>query len=165
MDIKDALKGQYHGTLAMLRQTIADCPDAVWESGKHPRTFWRIAYHALFYTHLYLMVNEAAFVPWEKHRGNIKVLWDDEKGQLPPIEPSYTQTELVEYLDFIDQHVNEWVDLIDLSSPDPGFSWYKIPKLEHQILNIRHLAGHMGQLSELLMNNGIDEVHWVSTGK
>jgi hypothetical protein len=28
----------------------------------------QIAYHALFYTHLYLQPAEADFVPWEHHR-------------------------------------------------------------------------------------------------
>jgi hypothetical protein len=34
-------------------------------------------------------------------------------------------------------------------------------KLSHQILNLRHLQGHVGQLSELLMARGID-IDWVS---
>jgi len=29
-------------------------------------------------------------------------------------------------------------------------------KLSHQIMNLRHIQGHVGQLSELLMAKGID---------
>ena len=52
---------------------------------------------------------------------------------------------------------------MDLEAKTCGFSWYKVPKLEHQIVNIRHLGGHVGQLSELLMANGI-LVDWVNSG-
>lgn len=65
------------------------------------------------------------------------------------------------YLNRIDASVDEKVDGLDLSSPDPGFSWYSIPKLDHQLLNLRHLQGHVGQLSELLMAKGID-IDWES---
>jgi hypothetical protein len=34
-------------------------------------------------------------------------------------------------------------------------------KLEHEILSIRHLQGHVGQISERLMEAGID-LDWIS---
>src|SRR5580658_6594217 len=83
MNIKSALKGQYHAGLAMLRQCVERCPADVWTSGTHPRTFWRIAYHAIFYTHLYLGQNEQAFRQWEKHR-DCGGLWAE-----PPVEPAF----------------------------------------------------------------------------
>ncbi len=161
MDVKAALKGQYHAGLAMLRNGIEQCPSDLWEAGEHPRTFWRIAYHVLFYTHLYLMPEEAAFEPWARHRPDVRRLWTDDS--VPPLDPPYTQGELLEYLDLIDRNVDAWVDALDLSSPSSGFSWYSIPKLDHQILNVRHLGVHVGQLEELLMARGIDN-DWVSMG-
>lgn len=160
MEIKQALKGQYRAGLAMLRQCIERCPPEAWVAGRHPRNFWRIAYHAIFYTHLYLQVNEEAFRPWEKHRDRCTDLWDDEQD-MPPVEEPYTQAELIAYLDAVDAKVDEWVDAIDLDSPDPGFHWYKIPKLDHQILNVRHLGVHTGQLEELLFAFKVD-LDWVS---
>lgn len=161
MDIRSALKGQYHAGLAMLREAIELCPDDLWLGGEHPRNTWRIAYHAIFYTHLYLQTSEAAFVPWDRHRDSIRILWDD--GDEPvPMEPPYSKAETLEYLALVDSGVDAWVDAIDLDSQESGFWWYKIPKLDHQILNIRHLGGHVGQLSELLMASGLD-IDWVST--
>jgi hypothetical protein len=160
MDIKRALKGQYHAGLAMLRETIEKCPEDLWLSGEHPRNPWRIAYHAIFYTHLYLQTNEAAFVPWAKQQPECRKLWHNE-GEMTQVDPPYAKQELLEYLALVDAGVDEWVDLIDLESPDPGFSWYSIPKMDHQILNVRHLQGHVGQLSELLMASG-EDIDWVS---
>jgi hypothetical protein len=159
MDIKRAMKGQYHAGLAMLRQTIEQCPDDLWLAGEHPRNTWRIAYHAVFYTHLYLQTSEEAFRPWDKHRPQIRILWDD--PEIPTVEPPYSKEETLAYLDTVDAGVDGWVDAIDLESPDSGFSWYSIPKLDHQLLNLRHLQGHVGQLSELVMARGAD-LDWIS---
>jgi hypothetical protein len=144
------------GTISvMTRQCLSDCPEGTWLAGHHPRNFWRIAYHALFYTHLYAMPTEHDFVPWEKHR-EVTVLWEN-----PPVEEPYTKEELLSYLDYIDANIEAWVDNLDLESTESGFSWYpNLEKLDHQILNIRHLAGHMGQLSELVMSDGVSEIDW-----
>ena len=86
-ELKRALKGQYHAGLAMLREAIEKCPEELWTAGAFPRNTWRIAFHAIFYTHLYLQTEESAFQPWAKGRESIRLLWDDEDGNLPPVEP------------------------------------------------------------------------------
>ncbi|MCE9559513.1 MAG: hypothetical protein K8R88_11230 [Armatimonadetes bacterium] len=161
MEIKRALKGQYKAGLAMLRECIEVCPEDMWSAGEHPRTFWRIAYHTLFCTHLYLMTEEAAFVPWELNQSQARILWDDDEEGVPPVETTYSQAQMLEYLGMVEAGVDGWVELVDLDSDQSGFSWYSIPKLDHQILNVRHLGVHVGQLSELLMARGID-TGWIS---
>lgn len=159
MDVKHALKGQYHAGLKMLRQCIKRCPDDVWLSGDHPRNFWRIAFHAVYYTRLYLLPSWEDYKPWKEEREECRILW-----QNPAVEPAYTKAELTKYLNKVDKMVDELVDALDLESPETGFYWYKnMTKLEHQLLNVRHLAGHYGQLSEILMQHGI-EIDWVSSG-
>jgi hypothetical protein len=61
-ELKQALKGQYHAALDMLRGAIEACPEEIWLGGVPPRSFWRLAYHTLFFTNLYLQVKEADFV-------------------------------------------------------------------------------------------------------
>lgn len=156
MNIQTALKGQYHAALKMLRQCVEMCPEEVWVSGEHPRTYWRIAYHAVFYTHLYLMPTDKHFEPWGKYREDAEALWEN-----PPVGSPYSIDELLEYIDFVSGNVDAWVDALDLSLAETGFPWYKkMTKLDHQIMNIRHTQGHVGQLSELLMARGID-IDWV----
>src|SRR5579862_7372161 len=110
MDIRAALKGQYHAGLKMLRECVELCPDDLWLSGAHPRNFWRIAYHAIFYTHLYLGQSEAAFQQWEKHR-DCRGLWAD-----GPVERPFTKEETLEYLGLVDGLVDPTVDGLDLES-------------------------------------------------
>ncbi|RYG32557.1 hypothetical protein EON81_20365 [bacterium] len=189
MEIASALREQYHAGLAMLAQCIQQCPDDLWRDPNprnpvpantaddawnvHARSFWRIAFHAVFFTHLYLGQDEATFqAPSEglvvKSREDLAALWVApwavEPYELPEATEPLTQEQLLEYLDFVDASIDPTVDGLDLYREDSGFSWYQnISKLSHQILNIRHLQGHVGQLSELLMLRGID-IRWRSRG-
>jgi len=152
MEIKSALKRQYLAGLAMLRETVQLCPADVWVSGTHPRNFWRIAYHAVFYTHLYLQPDYESFEPWHKHRKECPSLWDN-----PPVEEPYSVEDILEYIDRLAKSVDTSVDRLNLDAPETGFDWYpNMAKLDHQIMNIRHLQGHVGQLSEILMAHDID---------
>lgn len=161
-DFQDALKSQYYAALRMLRETITLCPDALWTAGEPLRPFWRIAYHALYYTHLYLQPNEAAFQPWDKHRSNWHRLEENPEVKPKP-RAAYTQTEMLEYWSLCDQKVDTWLDQLDLNAPECGFAWYSMPKLEHQLMNIRHLQQHTGQLAELLNQINVD-TDWVGKG-
>ena len=68
MNVQAALKGQYHASLAMLKRAVEECSDDLWTGGDYPIAFWRVAYHTLFFTHLYLQPDEKSFRPWEHHR-------------------------------------------------------------------------------------------------
>ena len=166
MELRQALKEQYHAGLAMLAECVEKCPDALWPEGRHPRAFWRIAFHAAFFTHLYLGQSEESFEPWpERREGVHHRLWEEpaevEPYELPAEAPVYTKAELLEYIRFVDGLVNRTVDGLDLETDETGFSWYpKMGKLSHQFMNLRHVQGHVGQLSELLMARGID-TEWV----
>lgn len=155
---KRALKGQYHAALAMLRLPIEACPDELWNAGVPPRQFWRVAYHALYYSHLYLEQSTETHVPWPKERDNIAHFDDDE-----PLNPAPTsKADLLEYWQEIDDSVDAKVDALDLEAQESGFSWYKnFPKLDHQLVNLRHIQEHAGQLRDRMMEAGID-MDWVS---
>ena len=158
MEIQAALKSQYHGALAMLRQAVERCPDDLWAAGEHPRAFWRIAYHALFYTHFYLQRDVDAFRTWDGHRRDTQFLealpWPPH-AQPEVVEP-YTKREVLAYWGVVDRMIDDGVDRLDLDAPECGFPWYRMPKLDHQIMNVRHIQQHVGQLAERLVAVGAD---------
>ncbi len=144
--IRSALKSQYHATLAMLRTAIRRCPDDLWtRSDGHTNPFWRIAYHTLFYTHLYLQPNNWVFHPWEHHQRGIQHMDRPLRTRRP-----YIKAEVLTYWSICESLVDDAVDALDLNNPQSGFSWYKIPKMEHQIVNIRHIQYHEAQLADRL---------------
>src|SRR5512143_2240044 len=67
MDFRQAIRSQYLSALEMLKQAVECCPEAMWAGGETQDHLWRIAYHALFYTHLYLQKTVADFKAWPKH--------------------------------------------------------------------------------------------------
>ena len=167
MTLRPALKEQYHAALAMLAQCVERCPEATWVEGEFPRAFWRVAFHAAFYTHLYLGQDEEAFRPWPGRRPGIHHgLWDRpedvEPYELPTEAEVYGRGEILAYIRFVDGLVDPTVDGLDLDAEETGFSWYpNMGKLSHVLMNLRHVQGHVGQLSERLMARGID-TDWIA---
>jgi hypothetical protein len=156
MDIRAVLKRQHYASLAMLRQAVEICPEDLWLSGEHPRNYWRIAYHAAGYAHLYLYDDLASWKPWEKARNECTYL----EGEVE-VMPPYTKAEMLDFIDLIVSEVDARIDAIDIEAPNCGFKWYPtVTRLELFILSLRHLHGHIGQLSELLIAQGLD-VDWI----
>jgi DinB superfamily len=164
MNIQSALKSQYHAALKTLRLAVEKCPDELWDDpadGAAP--FWRVVYHTLFYTHFYLQPDQSAFTPWAKHREAVDLLDDVPADKPSPPRPCspYTRDELLEYWRVCDDMIDRGVDMLDLSALQCGFPWYNMPKLEHQILNIRHTQHHAAALATRLRRSAGIGVEWV----
>ena len=158
MNHSDVIVSQYLAALEMLKESIARCPDAIWDDPGDKARFWHVAYHALFFTHLYLQDVEEDFEPWAKHRQGIHRL-----GQVPSeqetVEP-YDKDTVLEYLAFCQQQVAERVPQLDLEAGS-GFHWLPFDKLELQFYNIRHIQQHTGELMERLGTRAGLELPWV----
>ena len=168
--VRIALKGQYHAALAMLREAIELCPDELWLDETPHNAFWRIAYHTLFFVHLYLLDAPEDFVPPDDHQRDVQnpdamVRAADPESTLPVSPEPYLRSRVLEYWDACDSMVDERVDAMDIGSPTSGFYWYPISKLEHQIVNIRHAAYHAAQLVDRVRAAKGVGVKWVSSGR
>ena len=163
MDARRTLTDQYHASLAMLADAIRRCPDDLWTDAAYPNKFWHVAYHALFFAHLYLQKDVASFVAWEHHRAEYQFLgplpWPPHR--MPNIGAPYTTEEALDFWELCDAMVDNAVSQMDLEAADSGFWWYKVSKLEHQIINIRHIQHHAGQLADRLRSNVRTGVEWI----
>lgn len=171
---REGITRQYRATLAMFREAVARCPEGTWTDRGPVNPTWRIAYHALYFTHLYLQPGERHFQPWEKHQTWIQYM-DDDPGELDlddflelPERPEqtgepYTRAEILEYCDVVDAGVRAWVEALDLTSLDDGFSWH-VPqrsRFEQQVANLRHLQLHTTQIADRLGQGNAPE--WVGS--
>lgn len=155
MDLPSVIMSQYLASLEMLKQTISQCPESIWNDPSDKTKFWRIAYHALFYTHFYLQDSEQTFTPWPKHRDRSHRLGEAQR----PVEP-YDKETVLEYLAFCQQQVVERAPQVNLDAAS-GFEWLPFDKLELQFYNIRHLQQHTGELMERLGTRANVEIRWV----
>lgn len=162
MNPKPAIKSQFLAALAMLYQAVEKCPENMWNDEADHNKFWHIAYHALFYTHLYLQPTGADFIPWIKARRDYEFMgskpWAPD--ETPEIGEPYTKEEILECLTFCEQQVLDVVDLLDLDGPS-GFEWLPFGKLELQFYSIRHLQLHVGELCNQLFTRAQIDVNWV----
>lgn len=162
--IRQSILGQYRAGLDMLGNAMELCPEDLWFSTEYRNRFWHIAYHSLFYTHLYLQPSESDFQAWSKHVPNSNYLgprpWaKNEPFQIP--EP-YVKPDVTDYAKLCRSQVEKQVPGIRFEDAS-GFSWLPFNKLELQFYNIRHLQHHAGQLIERLRNAADIGVGWVGS--
>lgn len=162
MNTQEVIKSQYHAALEMLKRAIVACPESLWDDGEYKNRFWHIAYHTLFYTHLYLKDREEDFQPWAKHREPGQFLgplpWPPHEE--PKIGAPYAKENILEYLEMCRKEVDERVSSMDLAGQS-GFDWLPFGKLELQFYNIRHIQHHAGQLIDRVRTKGCIGIDWV----
>ena len=162
MDHAAVITSQYLAALEMLKQSVVKCPEALWNSPDDKTKFWHIAYHALFYTHLYLAepgktsrrgrnigrsMSSSARCRGRLMRRRRSASLSTRRAS-SNTWPSVSSTSL------------ERVPQLDLEAGS-GFGWLPFGKLELQFYNIRHLQQHTGELMERLGTRASIDVNWV----
>ena len=162
MTTREIIRSQYLATLEMLNQAIQQCPEDLWVDTRFNNQFWQIAYHALFYTHLYLQPSEKNFIPRNMHYENAHRFSSPEPGSSNEGkgDSSYPKEDILEFLDFCRNEVGEKVAKLDLEA-NSGFDWIPFNKQELQFYNIRHLQHHTGELCERLGTVAGIDIKWV----
>ena len=162
--MKKEIVSQYKASLKMLGDTIVKCPDSLWENNEFGDAFWRIVYHTLFYTSLYLSNSNSDFIPWVNHKINYNNLGKTTRDNTPIIiDNSYSKDELMKYFESIFNNCEKFVYDTDLNDKS-GVEWLPMNKIELHLYNIRHIQHHVGQLVERLHQSGIKGINWERMG-
>lgn len=162
--IKGPLKNQYHQALAMLREAIEKCPDEMWLDTRPANAYWQIAYHTLFMTHFYLSHDAESFQRWSEHQRDTQnedgiAGEPDPQSSLPLVPRPYSKEQALRYWAIVDGFVDPAVDAMDLQRTETGFH-YRMSKLEHQLVNLRHAQHHAAQLADRLRATEGYGVRW-----
>ena len=166
MHRKKVIKSQYAAALEMLKQAIVKCPESIWDDPGHKNRFWHVAYHALFYTDLYVRPSERDFAPWEKHRDEYEFMgplpWPPHKK--PDIGEPYSKQEVLEYLGICQNVVEATVPTLNLDEAS-GFGWLPMGKLELQLhifdvlCAFRNVSGTLIKLFTDHLTEPVDSAH------
>lgn len=165
---KRTLVAQFEAALSTLKASVVQCPDRRWEDRVGNFAFWHVAYHSLFFTDLYLSHDESSFEAPRFHREHYQFF-----GKLPwpPFETvvadiPYTKAILLDYVDMCRSKVSDMVasESAESFAGPSGFWWYKVPRAEMYLCNLRHVQHHAGQMSLCLRTAGEPGVDWVATG-
>ena len=159
MDIKDALIRQYAASVKTISNAAQACPKSLWSSATPKYRFWQVAYHALFFTHLYASASIDEFTPWANHREGLESMDPiQEEG-----ESFCTVEDVIRYAEHAMQLIRDGLPEQDLSGPSGIPWWNEFSKFEMHIYNIRHVQHHAGQLVDRLRNEAGVESDWVGT--
>jgi hypothetical protein len=166
VEIANILKSQYHASLAMLKDAIEQCPNHLWYSTQHTNAGWQLAYHTLYFAHLYSMQTFEEYVPWEGQQPPTQnddgiPGPSDPESPLPLIPQPYSKEEVLAYWAYCDRIIDRNLEVMDLTSPESGFSWYNISKLGHQLVNLRHIQHGAAQLADRIRNDANIGIRWV----
>jgi hypothetical protein len=139
----------------MFKEAVERCSDELWLDKTHINAFWQVAYHSLFYVHMYLQPKLEGFKPWAGHQTKVQyqngIAGPSKKGSdLPLIPEPYSRAQVLAFLATCEGMIDGVLDSFDLLEPNSGFPWYSCGKLEHQIISIRHLQHHTAQLGDRL---------------
>lgn len=164
--LRAILKSQYKAAIAMLADAIEKYPEEHWLSDGHTNAPWQLAYHTLFFAEYYSRPTWENFTPWLTHgvetQNNDGIPGPpDPNSTLPLIPEPFTKAQVLAYAKHCDETIGEAINAMVIASSDSGFYWYKVSKLEHQIINIRHTQHGAAQLADRLRKIAGLGVKWV----
>ena len=165
--LKQSLINQFHAALSMFQDAVEQCPDEHWESDVGRFPFWHVAYHTLFYVDLYLSPTLEAYKRPSFHREELRQF-----GRRPEAPENITSEEPFDketILGYIEHCRVKAIETISAETEESlqgpsGFWWYKIPRLEFCLNNIRHLQHHASQMSVRLRRLADVHVEWIGSG-
>lgn len=159
---------QFAAAIEMLRLAIEACPDDLWDDRSSGTPFWHLAYHALFFTDLYLSEDEKAFRPRDFHKDKAHVLPGDHGehgGVVTTPDKAYTKKQLLNYAEHCMRKCRETFEKLtdERARERCGFWWYNLNVGEFLLNNLRHVQHGAGQLNFLLRRHADIGIDWIGT--
>ena len=113
------VSSQLRAALKMLRSAIEACPDDLWNRGTDTNPFWVLAYHTLYFAHLYLSPSEESFEPWDREVRGHSGYGKTDLGDWTQLTPGdvYAKLDVLAYCTFIEDRVSELVAAHHLTRP------------------------------------------------
>jgi hypothetical protein len=163
-----ALRRQFAAAVQMIRSAVEACPDPLWDDRAEGSPFWHLAYHALFYTDLYLSEDEKAFRAPDFHSDKAQFLPGDYReyaGIVDTPEKAFRKDQLLGYADHClwkcDDTFEKLTDERVLERC--GFWWYQLSVGEFLLNTLRHTQHHAGQLALVLRRRADIGSGWLGT--
>ncbi len=163
--IQATLVEQYGAALKTLNNIINKCPDSLWEDESNGPPFYKIIYHILYFTDLYLSRTKeerTAFRPRFEFAEDFSI--SKENFAHVYWEKVLSKEECVLYLSEIRDKAQIFLNHVTITElvSEPLFEWHGSSLLGSLFYNIRHIMLHIGALQGRLRMNGFDEKLWVS---
>jgi hypothetical protein len=162
---KQLIARQYEAALCTLGMCIDRCPDERWHEPVANLKFCQAAFHALFFTDLYLGTSVAAIREQPFHCQHAAIFADYEELEPRRQVLTYEKPFIRDYL----QHCRTKAANVlaaetteSLAGP-AGVEWIKFSRAELHVYNIRHVQHHAAQLILRLRLDTGAEFPWIGS--
>jgi hypothetical protein len=162
--VKQILRDQMLAALATLNQCIQNCPDNEWQKSHNDAPFSQVLFHTLFYIDFYLSPTEHEFRVQLFHKQNKAIFRDYEELEYKKPEQIYTKEEILLYLKFCYDKINDYFKKIEDSNLLEKSSTKDMTFMELLIDTTRHIQHHAAQLGLRIQQLTGKELKWVSSG-
>ncbi len=156
---KSILGRQYEAVIQMLENSIAVCPNEIWNDRTHQPEYWYLVYHTLFFLDLYLSGSLDGFAP------PVPFTLDelDPAGVVP--ERVYTKEELQNFLIHCRKKCHTTIGNLTNAKAQQicKFSRFEISFGELLFDNMRHVQHHVAQLNLILRQKTSSAPKWITT--
>jgi len=165
-DFKELTINQYHASLKTLDHCVDKCPDETWNAPINELAFCQAAFHALFFTDLYLGHDVGSQKTQPFHEKHANVFRDYEELQPRRQKLMYEQPWIKLYIEHCRNKVSQVIEGETEETLTADQVWWKrvTSRAESHIYNIRHVQHHAAQLILRLRLNHSLEMPWVSSG-
>ena len=163
---KQLIADQFEAALCMHSAAIDECPHARWHEPVAQWRFSQAAFHALFFTDVYLGRELAELREQAFHREHVDQFGDYEELERRPPQALYDKTFVGAYLQHCRDKAQRTVasETAESLARRPGFDWLKFSRAEVHVYNLRHIQHHAAQLGLVLRNETGTGVDWVGSG-
>ncbi len=158
---KAAVWSQFGAAVDTIENVIRHCPEDLWRDNSRKHMFWYIAYHTIFFLDFYMSGTDQGFKPPEPF--TLSEL--DPAGVLP--ERTYTQDELLNYLDYGRQKSRKFISEMTEESVHERCKYARpeLSNLELVFYTMRHVQHHAAQLIAILRQEIDSAPGWVFRAK
>jgi len=162
----DIVTSQIRAALRTLRATVEACPEGLWRRRVGHSAFWALAYHGVFFAHLYLSPSEEAFEPFVREVAGREGFGRTDLDDWSTLtdDDVYSREDVIAYCDFVDEQTGRWVESKPFDQPS-GFYWLEFTRGEAHLYNLRHIQHHAAQLADRLRQELDVGTRWIPSGR
>ncbi len=152
-NVTGAVLEHYRRALEVFREAITAFPEDEWRKGDidylRPAG---VAYHIVECTDFYTGDQSVYEFAWG---GRFGVDWENTDSDRLP-----NQEQVLEYLDEIEEKLNEWFRKTDLLAAETMFPWTGPTGLARAIYNLRNIQHHVSEMCLELTRRGYQSPEW-----
>lgn len=162
---KTLIAQQYEAAFCMLARCVDRCPETGWNEPVASLKFCQAAFHAVFFTDLYLGPDVTALREQPFHRLHVSIFADYEELEPRRQQALYEKPFIQAYLAHCRDKAARVIaaETNESLAQRAGFDWLKFSRGELHVCNIRHLQHHAAQLSLRLRIDYDEQIPWVGS--